>query len=468
MNSKCKKERANCTDLRVEVLDKSLCCGCGACVGICPTGTLTIDIFASHEPVFNDSKCSSCGLCFDVCPGRGYPVVQWAERHCDKENPMQPERGPVRRYLKGHSTDLDIRLNSASGGIATTLLLHVLETGQVDEVAVIGMENERPVARLTSDPKVVRNAMMSKYGPVPMLATLIPELRKHPRRIAMTVTPCQLGGWMRAVERIPKLRESSVLTIGLFCGQIQSYDALTSIAATLGVHYPDEAKFIAWRHGPYPGNARFERPDGTAAEKTLYSWLDVAVPHFSLHRCFLCPDGGNWLADMTFGDIHHGGSDETVIVCRTKRGQEALESSQEADKIAMEELTPAQVESSVIQGITRSKLLPAIARNVWLKKKDQAAPEFDYDSVALLRGNVKRLVPFWVWKYRLTFWARSGWRRRFLLKHPALLERTGHFLYYFPATIPGFIPVIKIGKFFSHVIDRFIRNQERSIEVVKE
>jgi coenzyme F420-reducing hydrogenase beta subunit len=369
---------------------------------------------------------------------------------------MYSERGPVRRYLKGHSTDPDIRQASASGGIATSLLLHLLEAKQVDEVAVIGMENERPAARLTNDPRVVLDAMMSKYGPVPMLATLIPELRKRPRRIAMTLTPCQLGGWTRATERIPKLRESTVLTIGLFCGQIQTYDALASIAASLKVRYPGEVKFIAWRYGPYPGSARFERPDGTAIEKPLYPWLDIAVPLFSLHRCFLCPDGGNWLADMTLGDIHHKGTDETVIVSRTKRGQEALESAQKAGKISLEILSAEQVASCVIHGITRSKLLPAIARNAWFRKNGRTAPKFDYDATELLHGNIKRLVPLWIWKYRLTFWARTGWRRRFLLKHPALLEKIGHFLYYFPATIPGFTPAVKTGKYFVRVLNRMV------------
>lgn len=446
------KRRTSAT-LNERVIACGLCCGCGACVGVCPFGALSIDIFKSHVPAIDESMCSGCGLCLDVCPGQGYPVVQWSARHCDEETSMLAKRGPVRRYLKGHSTDPDVRLNSASGGIATALLLHLLETGQVDEVAVIGMENERPVTRLTSDPRVVRDAAMSKYGPVPMLATLIPELRSRPRRIAMVVTPCQLGGYTRATEQIPRLSKSTVLTIGLFCGQIQSFDALTSIAATLGLRYPGEAAFIAWRYGPYPGSARFERPDGTSVEKPIYSCHDVAVPHFSLHRCFLCPEGGNWLADMTLGD-YHGGTDETIIVCRTRRGQEALESARNAAAIVLEEMTPAEVDKCVIQEITQSKLLPAIVLNVWFRTRGGAAPEFDYDAAALVRGDLRRLARFWIWRYRLIFWARTGRRRRFLLKHPALLEKTGHFLYYFPATVPGFSLAVRMRKLFIRMLKR--------------
>lgn len=423
-------------------------------MGVCPTDALSIDIFDSHEPKIDESKCINCGYCLEVCPGQGYPVEEWSRRYCDEQTQIIPERGPVRHYWLGHSTDPAIRAASASGGIATSLLLHLLESGEVDAVVVVGMENDRPVARLTSDPEIVRGAMMSKYGPVPLLATVIPELRREPRRIAMTVTPCQLGGWMRATQRIPALKESTVLTIGLFCGQIQSYDSLTSIAATLGVRYPGDANFVAWRYGPYPGCARFECADGSAAEKPLYSWLDVAVPYFSLHRCFLCPDGGNWLADMTLGDIHAGGDDETVIVCRTQKGQDILESAQEAGRIFTREMTRGEVEASVIKGITRSKLLPAIARNAWLSQEGRPAPEFDYAAGHYLRGKSKRMALLWVWKYRLTFWARKGWRRQFLLQHPWLLEKSGHFLYYFPATIPGWQAAVRTAKFLAGLLKK--------------
>ena len=53
-------------------------------------------------------------------------------------------------------------------------------------------------------------------------------------------------------------------------------------------------------------------------DKPYYEWLNLVVPFYSLKRCFLCPDGGNWLADLTLGDIHRNGTDENIIVCRTK------------------------------------------------------------------------------------------------------------------------------------------------------
>jgi coenzyme F420 hydrogenase subunit beta len=428
-----------------EIVDKDLCCGCGACVGVCLAQALSIDVFKSYKPIICLSKCTDCGLCLAVCPGSGYPVVQWSQqKYQDVSTLVDKEVGPVLNCLKGHSTNSAVRLNSSSGGVATSLLTHLLESGQVDEVSVIGMKDDRPVAILTSDPEVVCGSLASKYGPVPLLATLIPELRRRPRRIAITVTPCQLAGLRKAEEFVPHLKDSIVLTLGLFCGYIQSYDSLASIAATLGVEYPAETRFISWRYGTYPGSARFEFSDGSAVEKSLYPWLDVAIPHFSLNRCFLCADGGNWLADMTLGDIHSGGSDETVIVCRNQKAHDALVSAQDAGKIAMAELTTSEIEHCVIKHIVDSKLRPAMARNRWLKKEGRAVPVFDYESAQLFHGRKKLLAVLWVWQYRLVFWCRTLWRRSYLLKHPWLLEKTGHFLYRFPVSIPGWRFSIKI------------------------
>lgn len=427
----------NCLDLKRSVIDSDLCCGCGACTGVCPAGALAIDITRSHEPVVDEAACTDCGLCVEVCPGKGYTIAIPSEEGCDDEARFLPERGPVMEYFAGHSTDPETRSRSSSGGIATSLLIHLLESGRVDRALVIGMEDERPVTLLTDNIQEIKDSAGSKYGPVPMLADLIQALMREPRRVAATFTPCQLAGWRLATQRIPRLRESTVISVGLFCGYVQTHDVINGLASTLDVDYPGGATFTHWRYGPYPGSVRFERTDGTSVEKPLAELLDVAVPFFSLRRCFLCPDGGNWLADMTLGDIHSGGEDETVIVCRTERGRTALESARKAGSIVTREMTRGQIEQSVIRHITRSKLLPALACMTWLKTKGKPVPEFDYGAGSLLRSRKRLIRTLWVWKFRLTFWCRRSWRRRFLLKHPRLMEKTGHFLYTFPNSIPG-------------------------------
>ena len=90
---------------------------------------------------------------------------------------MTIDRGPVLQYYKGYSLDPFIRTNSASGGVATSLLINLLKNKMVDEVAVVGMSNEKPQLIITNDIKVIMSAMMSKYGPVPVYIKLFLNLK---------------------------------------------------------------------------------------------------------------------------------------------------------------------------------------------------------------------------------------------------------------------------------------------------
>jgi coenzyme F420 hydrogenase subunit beta len=419
-----------------KIILSELCSGCGACIGICPTNALHVDTLKSYKPEIDYSLCTQCGLCYQICPGKGYPVCALAAKACDTSTKMDLECGPVLNFWKGYSTDSGIRLESSSGGIATSLLIHLLKTKKVDAVAVVTMEDSYPTVRLTDDPDIVLSAKTSKYSPIPMMQ-IIKDLQKNPKKIAMTCTPCQMAAFHMAATKLKKLKECLVLAIGLFCGQVKDYNSVSRIAASLGIKYPDSTKFLGWRCGPYPGNARFKLPDGSQKEKPLYPWLDISVPHYALHRCFLCPDGGNWLADMTLGDIHSGGTDETVVVCRTLQGKNMLESAEQAGMIRLVDMNPMEIESCVIKDITRSKLMPALARIKWLSKKGKPVPEYDYAEEMILRKSSKLLQMLNILKYQLAMWIRRGWKRHFLERHPYLMEKTGHFIYRFPNTLPG-------------------------------
>ena len=47
-------------------IDKSVCVGCGACVGMCPVSAISLD--ANNKAVVDESKCIECGACVGGCP----------------------------------------------------------------------------------------------------------------------------------------------------------------------------------------------------------------------------------------------------------------------------------------------------------------------------------------------------------------------------------------------------------------
>ena len=63
------------TPLKTEVSWKEKeCTHCGACVTICPTGSIEIDR-STMKISFDKEKCISCELCIKPCPVRAFEVI---------------------------------------------------------------------------------------------------------------------------------------------------------------------------------------------------------------------------------------------------------------------------------------------------------------------------------------------------------------------------------------------------------
>lgn len=47
------------------MVDKNVCIGCGACVGVCPTGAITM---VGGVAQINYDVCIGCKMCENLCP----------------------------------------------------------------------------------------------------------------------------------------------------------------------------------------------------------------------------------------------------------------------------------------------------------------------------------------------------------------------------------------------------------------
>ena len=52
------------------VVDKEICTGCEACVGVCPVEAITMQ---DGKAVINDT-CIDCGVCVDQCPVKAISI----------------------------------------------------------------------------------------------------------------------------------------------------------------------------------------------------------------------------------------------------------------------------------------------------------------------------------------------------------------------------------------------------------
>ena len=47
-------------------VDHSVCIGCGACTGVCPTGSMNLN--DDGQAVCTEDTCVDCGACVGTCP----------------------------------------------------------------------------------------------------------------------------------------------------------------------------------------------------------------------------------------------------------------------------------------------------------------------------------------------------------------------------------------------------------------
>lgn len=103
--------------MKSEITDKRKCCGCAACMNICPKGCITME--SDREgflyPVIRYSECENCQMCTSVCQSNVFSRVINTDRH--------PK---VIAAISKEETSLQ---NSTSGGIAFVLSKCIIEKG---------------------------------------------------------------------------------------------------------------------------------------------------------------------------------------------------------------------------------------------------------------------------------------------------------------------------------------------------
>jgi coenzyme F420 hydrogenase subunit beta len=299
--------RVNPRWLNIEpVVDNDLCTQCGACAAMCPHDNIVIrrdEHYRFFPSVVSEHPCvHSCkSLCVDVCAGVHEDPALWAK------DPLVPRdyedfcAGPIVETWIGYSTDPGIRSRGTSGGLITGLLVYLLEAGEIDGALLVAANNSNPlehdiqIARTRAE---IEDAWGSKYYPMPMGARF-GELMSRQEKYAVVLLGCHMRSLRLMERRLPRLRSSIVLRIGLICGYCTGFKGIVDQARDWGLDLASNRR-IDYREGKWPGNVRIQTP---AADKrtVIYDFLQ-RIPFTTNYRCTICSDLMNETADLTVGD----------------------------------------------------------------------------------------------------------------------------------------------------------------------
>ena len=305
-------------DLKEKVWDTERCCGCGACVGVCPTEALYFDEGADH-PTSNDyckvtRDSVPCAACYYACPR--------------VEETSSEGFGEIISIFESKSK---VHVSEAqSGGVVSAILAAAFDSNLIDGAIVMGVDKwsllSQPAFVQTSD--AVLKSAGSKYLWAPMLKALRNAIEDRKlRKIAVVGTPC-------VATAVKKIRESNVdvlsiyknairLSLGLFCTEIFTDNLLYDLRTKYGIK--------PWEIIGLDVKGKL------IVKLRNQATLEVPLKEAGVSKrggCAHCVDFTSEDADLSFGSV--GASEgHTVVIVRTDVGAGFLQLAQNTGYIEL-------------------------------------------------------------------------------------------------------------------------------------
>lgn len=340
-------------DSVVEVAEWQLCTGCGVCAYLQPDLIeIADDEHYGRRPRMKADGETQVGL--EACPGIGlerrpqeFPVGVLKE--------LEADWGPVLELWEGYASDEEIRLGGSSGGAATALALHSIETGGMHGVLhTVGDPSDpvRNTTQLSRNRTQLLGAMGSRYSPASPCEKLH-LIESSPSPCMFIGKPCDVAAAQRASIMRPALGERLGLTLSIFCAGTPSTHGTRVLLRAMGVESGAELEDVKYRGPGWPGEAEvLVRGRGTGEEhKMSYQESWGILQRHRQWRCYVCADHTGEFADISVGDpwyrpIEPGEPGQSLVVVRTERGRRFLQSAMEAGVLTLTEVPATRLSDS--------------------------------------------------------------------------------------------------------------------------
>lgn len=317
----------------------NLCAGCGACAGAFPD-KLTMEMsppgFLRPREIAPLNSTEEDALA-RFCPALGQTVDA-------KGRSDHTLWGPYLEMRTGWSTDPEVRFAGASGGALSGLLIHLLESGEVEAIAQIAAASDRPIANQTvisTDRAGVLASDGSRYAPSAPLSQLT-DLLASGRRHAFVGKPCDVVALRALASERSEIAAAFPVLISFFCAGVPSEAGGRAVLTALGTEL-EEVESFRYRGQGWPGRATAILKDGREASMSYHdSWGGILSKHVQ-HRCKICADGTGKAADIVCADAWESDAagypvfDEaegiSLIVGRTEVGVRVLKDAVTAGQI---------------------------------------------------------------------------------------------------------------------------------------
>ncbi|MDO4439289.1 MAG: Coenzyme F420 hydrogenase/dehydrogenase, beta subunit C-terminal domain [Eubacteriales bacterium] len=305
------------------------CCGCGACMSICPKQCISLkyDSEGFYKAYIDDSRCINCGLCFDRCPVNPSITGKSNDKAID-----------IVAYAAA-SKDSEIYSRSSSGGIFSVIAKNVLS--KHGTVFGCGLnEDLRPVHMAIREENELDKLRRSKYVQSYMgdIYKDVKESLEKETDVLFVGTPCQIAGLRNYLGN----DYEKLLTIDLVCHGVPSPKMYMD-----NIHYIEEKKKESLKSYDFRLKSlqskryftyTYTYTCGKSEVKPYYkdAFYNAFYDMQSLNEiCYKCPFSNmERQGDLTIGDYEWGKKyhqefkdydDISCILCNTEKGRRALD-----------------------------------------------------------------------------------------------------------------------------------------------
>lgn len=316
------------------------CCGCMACVSVCPTSA--VKIVTNEEgflqPAKDADKCVDCLLCHEVC---------------QVFNPINRFK-TAQRYYAVKNED-KIREYSSSGGVFTALSDEILKRGGVICAASMTENYEvRHTFALTSSERDAMRKTVYVQSDISGTYRAVSDYLKRSIPVLFVGTPCQVAGIRRGLSKIDV---SQLFTCDIVCHGVPSPGVFADFIEYLKSEYGKLDAFcfrdkeLGWKHD-YTVSAICE---GHKVFNTLkLQSFSKMFSHNLINRlsCANCAyTNYNRVGDLSIGDFwgiersHKAFSDRlgvSLVMVNTEKGQKLLDGCETIVKVEVEKKDTCQ------------------------------------------------------------------------------------------------------------------------------
>lgn len=277
--------------------DKKDCCGCGACMNICPKSAITMeeDEYGFVYPKINTEQCVECGACKRVC---GYQNV--------------PEKHSAKAVYAAAAKNDSILKKSASGGAFAVLAEKLIDRGGIVYGAAMPYENgklEPKHIRIDNKDDIVK-LQGSKYvqSDTGFSYQQVRKDLQSGKSVMFSGTPCQIAGLKRFLNK----DSDNLLLVEIICHGVPSKKMFQDFIESYGNELGGTIKDFYFRDKSKGQGmitrAVYEHHD-QLHEKVKIGGLTAYIHFFAKSytyriNCYSCPfASGKRIADIALGDF---------------------------------------------------------------------------------------------------------------------------------------------------------------------